>query len=110
MKRTWLSVVGLGLLASTGCVERRMTIVSDPPGAVAFLNGRQIGATPADVPSELFIYHGTYEVTLFRDGFEPLVAKQPVPPYWYEYPLVDFISEHVWPFHVKDHRIFTYQL
>jgi hypothetical protein len=87
-----------------------MTILSDPPGAIVWVNGREVGATPVDVPSDMFIYYGDYDITLVMDGFEPLKVRQAVPSPWYEYFPIDFFSENVVPWHTKDHRVFTYQL
>jgi hypothetical protein len=33
-------------VAATGCVQRRMTIRSDPPGALVYVDDYQIGTTP----------------------------------------------------------------
>jgi hypothetical protein len=87
-----------------------MTIVSDPPGAAVVVNGRHIGATPVDVPSDLFVYYGCYDILLQRDGYEPLVVRQPVPPPWYEWFPLDFFSENVYPCHIKDRRVFAYHM
>jgi hypothetical protein len=61
------------------CVERTITITSDPPGALVWLNEREIGRTPLDVE---FLYYGEYDVRLEREGYEPLLttgdAKAPV--------------------------------
>jgi hypothetical protein len=100
--------LALGLLA--GCVERRMTIVSDPPGAAVIVNGKDIGAAPADVPSKMFVYYGDYNITLLRDGYEPLLIRQPVPKPWYECFPLDFVSENLVPWHIQDKRLFSYQL
>jgi hypothetical protein len=100
----------LGLALALGCVERRMTVVSDPPGAVVSVNGKPVGAAPVDVPSNLFLYYGDYDLMLVRDGFEPLLVKQPVPAPWYEYFPLDFVSENLIPWHIKDTRVFSYQL
>ncbi len=40
-----LMLAALGLLS--GCVERRYTIRSDPPGATVIVNGEEIGPAPA---------------------------------------------------------------
>ena len=87
-----------------------MTIVSDPPGASVTVNGHLIGAAPVDVPSTLFEYYGDYDFLLIADGYEPLLVRQPVPPPWYGYPFVDFVTENVIPYHYHDNRVFTYQL
>src|SRR5581483_5232398 len=59
----WLCVAALCAGALTGCVERRYVITSDPPGAIVYCNGRQIGATPVD---DHFIYYGKYDFTLVK--------------------------------------------
>jgi len=100
--------VGLGFLA--GCVERRMTIVSDPPGAAVIVNGKDIGAAPVDVPSKMFVYYGDYDITLLRDGYEPALIRQAVTRPWYQCFPLDFVSENLIPWHIHDRRVFTYQL
>ncbi len=96
-------------LCTTGCVYRRMTILSEPPGARVFVNNVEVGTTPCNVPTNSFIDYGTYRFTLFKDGFEPLDVMQPVPPEWWGYPAIDFFAE-ISPWDKRDRRIFTYQL
>ncbi len=48
-------------VALTGCVERKVTIGSDPSGALVQLNGVEIGRTPVTVP---FTWQGDYELYL----------------------------------------------
>ncbi|HMO36283.1 MAG TPA: PEGA domain-containing protein [Gemmatales bacterium] len=88
---------------------RRMTILSDPPGARVFVNNVEVGTTPCSVPTNSFIDYGNYRFTLFKDGFEPLTVLEPVPPDWWQYPGLDFFAE-ISPFDNRDRRIFTYQL
>src|SRR4051812_33444233 len=92
---------------STGCVERRFVIESDPPGALVYHNGVPIGTTPVD---DSFVYYGTHEFTLVRDGFETLVVRQKVDTPWYEYPGLDFVSENISPFMVSDVRRYKWAL
>ncbi len=94
----------------TGCVLRRMTIMSDPPGARVFVNNVEVGTTPCDVPSNLYIDNGNYKFTLFKDGFEPLEVLQPVPAKTYQYFGIDLFSEVLSPHTYNDRRIFSYQL
>ena len=91
----------------TGCVERRYVVTSDPPGALVLRNGQPLGATPAD---DHFVYYGNYHFTLIRDGYETLEVDQPVPPPWYEWPAIDFVSENLIPWWIYDVRRFHYQL
>ena len=57
-------------LASTGCVERRYTIRSNPPGALVYVNGEEIGTTPV---SRSFTYYGDRDITLIQDGFTVVI-------------------------------------
>ncbi len=107
MKRAgWLVGVVLGV-AATGCVERRFVIESVPPGAQVFRNGQPIGFTPVD---DAFVYYGKYQFTLVKDGCETLHVVQDVPAPWYQIPPIDFISENLVPFKIRDRRPFVYQL
>ena len=63
-----------------------------------------------DVPSHLFLYYGDYDIKLVRDGYEPLLVRQSVPTPWYEYFPIEFVSENVVPWHIKDKRVFAYEL
>ncbi|MCZ6835566.1 MAG: PEGA domain-containing protein [Planctomycetota bacterium] len=60
------------LTTLSGCVRRTITIKSDPPGALVWLNDREVGRTPVDVE---FLYYGTYDVRLVKDGYEPLMTS-----------------------------------
>jgi hypothetical protein len=98
-----LLVAGL----SAGCVTRSYTIATDPPNAVVYRNGIPVGETPTD---ENFLYYGNYHFTIVKEGYETLQVDERIAAPWYEYPLVDFFSENVWPFKLCDHRTFYYQL
>ena len=90
-----------------GCVTRRLTIRSNPPGAHVYIDDYNIGSTPI---SHNFIYYGTRKVRLVKDGYETLTVMQNIPMPWYEIPPLDFVSENFVPGEIRDHRIITYQL
>lgn len=90
-----------------GCVQRRLTIRSDPPGALVYVDNFEIGTTPV---STSFIYYGTREIRLVKDGYETLTVMQPIPPPWYQIPPLDFFSENVVPGEIRDQRVFSYRL
>ena len=48
-------------LASVGCVERKLSIGSEPSGALVTLNDVEIGRTPITVP---FTWYGDYDIVL----------------------------------------------
>jgi hypothetical protein len=93
-----------GCVLWAGCVDRRFVIRSDPPTAIVEVNGKPAGATPTDLQ---FTYYGTYLIVLKHEGFETLVVKQPVKPPWYEIPPLDFVSENLLPWTIRDVRRIT---
>jgi hypothetical protein len=107
--RTTHWAAGLLVIAAlTGCVERQMIITTDPPGAIAFdEQGVGISSTPAD---RSFVYYGKYRFKIVRDGYETLIVEEDVRPPWYEWLGLDFISENVVPWTIRDIRRFHYQL
>jgi hypothetical protein len=80
---------------------------SNPPGATVYVDGYEIGTTPIATD---FIYYGTRQIKLVKDGYETLTVAQPVPAPWYEYPGLDFVSENVVPGNLRDTRTLSYQL
>jgi len=88
--------------AATGCVQRRMTIRSSPPGALVYVDDYQIGTTPVSTD---FIYYGTRKIRLVKDGYETLTVRQPFPTPWYEYFPLDFVTENLWPWEIRDERV-----
>jgi hypothetical protein len=94
------------VLAATGCVERRMVIITDPYGAIVYDEKNQpIGAGPVDKP---FTYYGKYRFRIAKDGYETLVVEQRVRSPWYELPGLDFISENLIPWTIRDVRYYRY--
>jgi hypothetical protein len=77
--RRWPAIALAWGLASTaiGCVERRYTIRTDPPGALVVVNGEEIGPSPA---SRSFTYYGQRRVQIFAEGYQPLELVQPIRP------------------------------
>jgi hypothetical protein len=95
------------VLSAAGCVQRRLTIRTNPPGALVYVDNYEIGTTPISTD---FIYYGTREVRLIKDGYETLTVMQPIPPPWYEYYGVDFVSENLVPWEIRDQRVLDFQL
>lgn len=76
-----------------GCLERTITITSDPPGALVWLNDVEAGRTPLETD---FTYYGVYSVRLHREGYEPLVTTRKADAPLYEWPVADLAAE-AWP-------------
>jgi hypothetical protein len=73
-----------------GCVERRVWIDTDPPGALVWLNDAQIGRTPVDVG---ITHDGTYDLRIEKEGFEPIVTGADVDGPLWDQPPFDFFAE-----------------
>jgi hypothetical protein len=103
----WLLVAGSVCVGQSGCVQRRMTIRSNPPGALVYVDDYEIGTTPISTD---FLYYGTRKIRLVKPGYETLTVMQPVPAPWYEVPPLDFFSENLTPREIRDRRTFSYTL
>lgn len=104
--RLLVSALTLTAVGLTGCVERRYTIRTNVP-AVAYVNGEEIGPTPA---SRSFVYHGDREIILTSPGHQTLRVIQPVDPPWWDNRLTEFFTENLIPFTFRDERTFQYDL
>jgi len=91
----------------TGCIRKRMTVRSNPPGAMAYIDKQPIGLTPV---STSFTYYGTRNFELVRDGYRPERFLRKIGLPWYAIPPLDFFSETLWPFEMRDERIIDVQL
>ena len=100
-------VASLVCLAQTGCVRRRMTVRTNPPWALVYVDDQEIGVTPV---SASFTYYGTRKIQIFADGYEPLTVKQPFTAPWYQIPPLDFFFENLWPWECRDERVVQFDL
>jgi hypothetical protein len=85
-------ILGLAMLtlAVGGCVQRTIHITSEPAGALVHLNDQEVGRTPLRVP---YLFYGTYDVRLRKEGFAPLWVKQKTKTPWWEAPGPDLVAE-----------------
>lgn len=89
-----------------GCVERRLSITTEPTGATVWVNDTRVGLSPVETT---FLYHGEYDVRVELDGYEPLmVGAEAVAPWW-EYPPIDLIAEAL-PFTVLNEQSWHFEL
>ena len=90
------------LVALAGCVEHKLLVRSDPPGATVFVDGREVGATgdgPVVVP---FDFYGTRVVTARLAGHPPVSVEVELdPPWWQVFPL-GFFTDVLWPGTIED--------
>lgn len=88
--RTLLALFLSGAFALPGCVERTISITSEPPGAIVWLNDVEIGRTPVETD---FTFYGTYDVRLRLEGYEPLLTSRKANAPAYDWPGIDLVSE-----------------
>jgi hypothetical protein len=92
----------------TGHVVRTITIESEPPGAIVWLNDNEVGRTP--VTAE-FTWYGVYRVRLEKEGYETFTSYERVAAPWYELVGLDLAFETVVPGTRRDeHRFGPYTL
>ena len=84
-----------------------MTVRTNPPGATVSIDNQVIGTTPA---ATSFVYYGTREFRIEKDGYRTETIRRRFNPPWYEYPGLDFIAETLWPGELRDERIIDVEL
>jgi len=111
MRRRKLSVLTVvGLTASViigGCVERRLTINTEPRGALVVLNDEEIGASPVTVSFE---WYGDYDVRISKEGYETLKTHRKLEAPWYDAFPFDFFAGVLWPERIVDEYEWTFTL
>lgn len=71
------------------------------------VDNQVIGTTPA---ATSFVYYGTREFRIEKDGFKTETIRKRFNPPWYQWPVLDFVSETLWPGEIRDERIIDVQL
>ncbi|HWG42067.1 MAG TPA: PEGA domain-containing protein [Gemmataceae bacterium] len=107
MKRNACLAMLLTVSLTAGCVERRFVVNSDPPGALVYHNGIYLGATPVD---GYITFYGKQQFRLIKEGYQTLDVVQEYYPPWYEWPGIDFVTENINPFKVRDVRSLHYTM
>ncbi len=106
-KRSLTLLLALSLIALIGCVERTITVRSDPPGALITVNDVEKGRTPVTFP---FTWYGKYRVLVEHPQYEVLETSKPVGAPIYQWPGIDFVCEVLLPFKFHDHRDWSFTL
>ena len=91
-KQSLSAVMAISLIAVlilAGCVERRLTINTQPQGALVILNDEQIGTSPVTVSFE---WYGDYNVRITKEGFETLKTHRKLKAPWYDNFPFDFFA------------------
>ncbi|MHC4498322.1 MAG: PEGA domain-containing protein [Planctomycetota bacterium] len=90
-----------------GCVERRLTINTEPQGAIVVLNDEEIGTSPVTVSFE---WYGDYNVAIRKEGFETLKTHRKLKTPWYDAFPFDFFAQLIIPDRIIDSYEWTFEL
>lgn len=95
-----IALIG-GAVELAGCVERTVTINTEPAGATVILNDQEVGQSPVKVP---FTWYGDYDIILRKPGYETIQANRKIKAPWYQTPFIDIFAECLVPFTIYDER------
>lgn len=101
------ATIGLMTVALAGCVERRLTINTEPQGARVILNDQEIGVSPVTVS---FNWYGDYWVRLSKDGYEALDTHRKLKAPLHDHFPFDFVAEALYPGQIVDAYEWTFAL
>jgi hypothetical protein len=94
-------------LLQSGCVERKLTINTEPQGALVILNDEEIGTSPVTVSFE---WYGDYWIRISKEGYESLNTHRPLKRPLHDIPPFDFFAQIINPNRIVDSYEWTFPL
>jgi len=120
--RHLLALLSLPVFASlTGCIDRTLTIASEPPGALVYINDVEVGRTSKEYPLKVpFTWYGEYDIRMRLERNEGTVDAPLIKRYylhtsrkasapWHQWLGVDLVTE-LSPLEFKDEKIWAFVL
>jgi len=101
-----LTICLISMFILVGCVERKLIVKSNPPGADVYFNNNHIGKTPVNFD---FKWYWTHKVELKKEGYKTVTNYETIkaPPYmWIPFDL----AAELLPFKIRDYRNLSYSL
>jgi hypothetical protein len=95
------------LVVVAGCVERKLTINTNPAGAQVFLNDEEIGVSPVTAS---FNWYGDYNITIRKQGCETLQTHRKLQAPWYDLFPFDFLTQVLYPGRIVDSYEWSFDL
>ena len=95
-------IVGLFIVSSVGCVRRRLTVRTSPPGAAVYVDNQYVGVSPTATSTT---YYATRQIEVVKDGYRHEKILRRFNPPWYQLPPLDFVTDTLWPKKIRDERI-----
>ena len=100
-----VSLIAISILS--GCVERKLTINTEPQGALVVLNDEEIGESPVTTS---FNWYGDYCIRVSKEGYETLNTHQKLKAPWYDHFPMDFFAQIVYPGRIVDSYEWRFEL
>jgi PEGA domain len=94
------------LFSLAGCVERKLTVTSEPGGALVYLNNREAGRTPFTTDIG---WYGKYDVVVRKDGYETITSRKSINAPWWGYPPFDLFAE-MMPWRPRDQHTLNFTM
>jgi hypothetical protein len=111
VKRSHAVLVPLACLVAgtllAGCVERTLTINTEPQAASVVLNDEEIGISPVTVS---FNWYGDYYVRITKEGYETLDTHRELKAPLHDHFPLDFFAQIVNPKRIVDSYEWTFKL
>ena len=101
-----LSAYCLLLPLASGCIYRSLTIRTDPPGAMVYVNDQLKGPSPVTYD---FTWYGWHRIMIRKAGYQRLDDRKMVHAPIYLWMPFDLVMELV-PFRIRDQRTLAYTL
>lgn len=87
-------------------MERKLTLTSEPAGALVYMNEKEIGRTPLQTD---FIWYGKYDVQVRKEGYQTFDHPQTLKAPWWQIPPIDLFAE-LMPWHPTDRQALHFKL
>ena len=71
-------------------MQRKLTVTSEPAGAIVTLNDQDVGRTPF---TRDFTWYGRYDVAIREEGYETLKIHSSVYAPWWQWFPIDLVTE-----------------
>lgn len=97
----------MATMVLSGCVERKLTINTEPQGALVVLNDEEIGQSPVTVS---FNWYGDYNVRISKEGYQTLKTHRELKGPWYDKFPYDFFAQILSPKRIVDEYEWSFKL
>lgn len=101
-------LLAAALAAGPGCVKKSISVCTDPPGALVYIDGLEAGKAPVHhVP---FHFYGTRQIAVYKNGYLPEKRTVTIKTPWYSCFPIDIFTELIIPWDIADRRDYYFAL